>query len=352
MPLNLARLRRTLNRARAGRWIDPWSLAEREWTLCPARTARIAPAWHPPDALQRVRSLSPYRSWAVERPLIDGGTIELGPTVAGLFRDVDLVDGTLYLGPAAWTESDRPAPWWLAARADEPALARAQLVSTGSGNTFFGCLLLDDFVLELLSDEPALKISVPGRPSGHEADYRRLLGLGQRRTVQRTRVGELTCYKDARWNDSKTERYRRLRARLRESLPPGTTAGAPLLYIRRGLAGQRRVMANEPELEATLRARGFDVIDPMVMSVQEVARRSLDARLVVSIEGSQISHAIFSMADRGTLVVLQPPERFCLQYKEFADAMDMRFAFVVGLPAADGFNVDVDELTRLLDRLG
>jgi hypothetical protein len=40
-----------------------------------------------------------------------------------------------------------------------------------------------------------------------------------------------------------------------------------------------------------------------------------------------------------------------MAYKEYADRMEMPFAFVVGHPSTEGFTVDVDEVLRTLDLL-
>ncbi len=125
----------------------------------------------------------------------------------------------------------------------------------------------------------------------------------------------------------------------------------PGVYLRRGIAGEPRVLVNEPELEVALRAVGFDILDPEQLSAREIAERSLDAAVVVAVEGSHLSHAIFSAADQATFLVIQPPDRFALAYKEFTDRMDMRFALVVADPVEGGFAVALDEVHRLLEQL-
>lgn len=351
MPLNLPRLRRVLRRALARRPVDLWQRSEREWTLCPASTVTVKPALFPQGALERVTALTPWRQWAIEQTMVHGGVLSFGPTRAGLLRNVDFVDGHLFAGAATEQVGVDPARWMIAPAAREPDVEAAQLVSTHSGTVFFGCLLLDDFLLELLADDPPLKLSVPGKPSGHEADYRALLGLGEKRVVRRARVRQLTHFEEPAFNDSKVARYRTLRERLQARFEPVAAPSSAGIYLRRGNSGQRRVMDNEPAVEAALERRGFTVIDPMALPAAEIVRQAMGARVVVSVEGSQISHAIFAMADDAAMVVLQPPDRFGMQYKEFTDAMDMRFAFVVGRPAEQGFAVDLAELQQLLDRL-
>lgn len=356
MGLNLPRLRRQCRRAVAGLRLDMARVADRTWQVCPPHTHTARPALHPDGALARVTALSPFRQWPQERPLIDGGSVTLRPTMAYEFRRADLVAGMLYAGPMQRAIGVQPSPFWLSGLDEPVSMREAQLVTTWSGAVFFGCLLLDDFPLELLGDGDVPRLSAQGKPSGHEADYRELLGLGPKRVHDQVHIDRLVLHDDPPYNPSKSERYRALCERLRRAvagLPGGVPAHdpGPRVYLRRGLSGQRRLLANEPELEAALLAQGFLVLDPMTMTAAEIARAMLGARCVVSVEGSQISHAIFALADEASIVVLQPPDRFCLQYKEFADAMGHHFAFTVGEPRDGGFATDIDELLRLLDRL-
>jgi hypothetical protein len=57
------------------------------------------------------------------------------------------------------------------------------------------------------------------------------------------------------------------------------------------------------------------------------------------------------MADDGAFLVLQPPDRFALNYKELTDCLDMRYAFLVGDPSSSGFTVPLGDLQQILDRL-
>ena len=71
--------------------------------------------------------------------------------------------------------------------------------------------------------------------------------------------------------------------------------------------------------------------------------------MVISVEGSHISHVVYSMSRDGLLTVLQPPDRFAMAFKEFTDCIGLRFGFVVGDPTEGGFSVDLDTLRRFLD---
>lgn len=92
-------------------------------------------------------------------------------------------------------------------------------------------------------------------------------------------------------------------------------------------------------------------MEPALLGARDVALRTLDARVVVSVEGSHLSHILYTLADDGVLVVLQPPDRFALPYKEFTDCLGMRFAFLVGHPADGGFSIPPADLPAILDRV-
>ena len=350
--LNLPRLRRLGQQLLAGRRMQMDQVAARSWQVCPPSRAVARPALFPDGSMARVTALSPYRTWNQERPLIEGGAVTLPATRAHELHHADLVGGRLYAGPIQRSVGVQPSPYLLSGFGSMERLPEAQLASTWSGSMFFGCLLLDDFPLELLGDRDCPRLSTRGKPSGHEADYRDLLGLGSKRVHDRVHIGRLVIHEDPPYNPSKAERYRALKRRLKTATAtPATISSGERIYLRRGLAGQRRLLVNEPAVEAALQKQGFVVLDPMALSARHISQAVMGARCVVSVEGSQISHAIFALAEDATIVVLQPPDRFCLQYKEFADAMGHRFAFTVGMPREDGFAVDVDELLRLLGDL-
>jgi capsular polysaccharide biosynthesis protein len=89
-------------------------------------------------------------------------------------------------------------------------------------------------------------------------------------------------------------------------------------------------------------------VDPDLTSAGQIAAAIHNARLVVGIEGSHLAHAIYAIADGGTLLAIQPPNRFNNVFKDIADAMALRYAFIVGAPVPGGFEVEVDRLDRLI----
>lgn len=75
------------------------------------------------------------------------------------------------------------------------------------------------------------------------------------------------------------------------------------------------------------------------------------AKLVVGVEGSHLIHAMVTIAEGGTLLVLQPPNRFNNPLKDYTDCLGMNYAFLTGHAVEDGFEVDLDQLARLLEQI-
>ena len=81
---------------------------------------------------------------------------------------------------------------------------------------------------------------------------------------------------------------------LREALPPRTTTGLPeLLYVTRGTTPHTRRVLREEELRERLVRRGFTVLDPGRLSVQEQIDHFAAARVVVAPHGAALTNLTF-----------------------------------------------------------
>ena len=263
-------------------------------------------------------------------------------------ENVELVGAWLYKGAAAAQPGYGKREWLLRNPPPLQRLAETHLVTASTGSHFFGCLMLDDYPLALLPEADAHRTLMLTQSYPHDLTYREILGLPRQAPLERARIGKLILYTDFAQNSLKRRRYETLRANLRANVQRSTPPVAGV-YLRRGRTGELRLLENEAQIEQMLAGLGFEVIDPMALSSADIARRTLDAPLVVAVEGSHLSHAIYSAAPDAAFVVLQPPTRFAMPYKEYTDRVGMRFAFLVGDRAAEGFTVAPDHLRRLLD---
>jgi capsular polysaccharide biosynthesis protein len=348
MRINAALLGRMVRRAVCRRAPDIRTLTSKNWTLCPAEEALTPPAIHLPGEVDRIQGLSPWRERNSELGLIAGGKVSHAASQAHLLENVELVGAWLYKGAAAAKPGYGKREWLLRDALPVQRLAETHLVTVSTGSHFFGCLMLDDYPLALLPDAGAHCTLMLTQVYPHDLPYRQMLGLLHDVPVERARIDKLILYTDFAQNSLKARRYETLRAKLHTNVQRSTLPGAGV-YLHRGRTGELRLLENEAQIERSLAKMGFDVIDPMALSVAEIARRTLDAPLVVAVEGSHLSHAIYSAAPDATFVVLQPPTRFAMAYKEYTDRVGMRFAFLVGEQAAGGFTVSPGHLQRLLD---
>lgn len=332
-----------------GRGATLSEVAIESWEVSPAQETDGRPAVFPDGALDRIRGLSPWRDWQVEKALIDGATAHHHPTRAFVLTDAVIAGPYVYCG--AWKErigAEAPSH-------GSPALPTRQeiedahLATTWTGADFFGNFLLDSFPLEMIPGDAETRIGAPGKPYRHEGGYRDLLGLPQPWMPGHARIRHLTVYSDFAQNPFKESRYRQLRDRLSRRL--GGQVSRPGVFLARGDDGVPRRLVNEAALCETLAARGFEIVVPSRAEPEEISRKIMGARIVIAVEGSHLSHAIYSMADNGAFLVIQPPDRFAMPYKEFADRMGMRFGFVVAEPADGGFAADTDEILAMVDRL-
>ncbi|TCS59811.1 uncharacterized protein DUF563 [Primorskyibacter sedentarius] len=350
MRVNTPLLAWGLRRFVTGRTPDLHELATRSWEISPALSEACPPAIHLPDALDRITALSPWRDWESERRFIEGGVIEHAATRAHLVEDVDISGAFLYRSAAKMRAGFGPQQMIRKGGASFQRISEAHLVSNWAGSQYFGIFLRAILPMELLPGQGAPMISVVTKPYEHEDGYRQILSMPPPPRVASARVKRLTLYTDFGQNASKAVRYAELRARLRRTLtPPAPEAPPTGVYLKRGDTGERRHLTNEAQVEAALAALGFDIVEPSKLEPRTIAQRLLDAPIVVSVEGSHLAHAIYPIAENGTLVVLQPPDRFAMAFKEFTDRADLRFAFTVGRPAPNGFSVDIDDLKHTLD---
>lgn len=351
MTLNWPMVVRAGHRLIARKHHHVFDMAHQIDEIAPAVTTHIPPAFYPEGALERVTGLSPWRTWPFEMGLINGGPNENAATRAFTVNDATISGPFVYKGAAKYFPGYGKAKLWDRTGARTIDMPEATLVSCFAGSGFFGPFLTDSLPQELLPGDEAHKIVVQTKSYGHEAGYRDLFDLPAPPLVQRARIGRLTLYEDYGQNALRRARYRILRDRLRANLGQNDRRPPAGVYLKRGATGEARILTNESTLETYLAGLGFDIVEPARLEAEEIARRTLDAPIVISVEGSHISHVFYSMSETGSLLVLQPPDRFAMAYKEFTDRVGMRFGFVVGKQTEGGFAVDVEELQRLMDRL-
>jgi hypothetical protein len=214
------------------------------------------------------------------------------------------------------------------------------------GIRYFGHWMIDDLALTLAARELAEPVTVNAGLSTQQLEYSRLFRI-HATLLDRARVDNLFIIDDRALNGFKRRRIAYLRSQLRKLEPLQPTAGAMLL---RGTSGAPRLLVNEGEVASYLSGLGFSIIDPLRLSAEEVIRRCLGAKIVIGVTGSQLMPGFLSLADQGAIMLIQPPFYFENCYKDYADCLGMRHAFVVGEQVGEAaFRADLEDIARTLE---
>ena len=347
MHWTLTPILRTLTGALASVTPTLEEVASRHWEIAPSEIRSGPPAYLLPGQFDRVIRPSPVSGTLDdERKLLNGSKDGVqGATRALLLKDVLLADGVLYKGSArAHLHKRTRLP--VALRTTEESRPAA-LYCSFAGNRYFGNWLIDDCTTYSLATEHGIPITTRSlTPSPQMLQYEALLGMRPERCDQ-VWFRQLVVFQDLGQNRHKHLRFKRLGDKL---LQGRQWSEHPGVFILRGSSGQRRVLQNELEIAERLhRRRGFRVIDPTTLTASEVVDACAGARAVVGVEGSQLVHGLLPLQPGGSLLTLQPPDRYCSLLKDLTDRDGQKFGIVVGLPAGDSFTIPPDEVEQTLD---
>lgn len=232
-------------------------------------------------------------------------------------------------------------------RVDEIA-EEAALCSTWQGNDYFAHFLFDDAAIHPLAARFARPFfsGARGPRTAHCRDYLAKFGMPYEER-QNLRVRKLWMFRDFALGPDKRDRLCRMAARLRDMTEaPSPKPGA---FIRRGTTGQVRVLENAAEVEAWCVAQGFVIVDPERQSVDEICAALKDVPLVIGVEGSQLVHALFTMARGGAILCIQPADRYNVVFRQLCAAMELNWGFVVAGGTVDGFRLDIRELAATVE---
>lgn len=325
------------------------------------RTVQVAPATVVPPPpppiyqeaeLRRVTGMDEWFTPAMQMEYLLG-TREYGPSLAYQLPRMPMVDGNFALGRRRFetsTERER-----LVVLERLPTLRGHAFVSSLLGNKYFAHQVLDNMPTALVAGQfgtPtfAAPLESPGR---HVSSYRSLLEI-ETASCWSAITESCWVFHDRFLNDSKLERLQTMRRRLRRragAATPERSTSAERVMIVRGDSGARRAPQNETALAEHLSTDGWLIVDHTAMEVDELARTLGAAKVVISVEGSHLTHAICALPAGAAVVVLIPPARFSLLLRNFFDRLGISFGFHIGVPGADGmWTVEIDVVKRIVDR--
>jgi Glycosyltransferase 61 len=315
------------------------------WVVEPSLTQSVQPSIYLPGDLDRVTGAIEFSTLPREMESLTAEVRVHAATTAFRLRNVVVAEGGLYSG--RWRERLMTRERAEADNGSEKRMKSGVVACSWCGNHFFGHWITDDLTLHLAAEEIGHPFILKRKSYLHEPGYRRLLSIWCDQ-VASMRFGEVVVLRDFGQNAYKKKRYEVLRNRLKQQFRP---VQARRVLLRRGSLGVSRDIVNNSEFESFLIRHGFTVVDPEKLTPSEIVEQTMGAEVVMGVEGSQIPHALLTMAERGILCCLQPPFRFANTFKGYTDCLGMRYAMLVGHAAPGGFRIDLNDLGRILEKI-
>jgi len=140
-----------------------------------------------------------------------------------------------------------------------------------------------------------------------------------------------------------------LRGRIKARFPRNSQSA--YVYLRRGHTGVLRTIQNEQDIVKTLSKRGFTIVDIASDTLEQIIGTLLNTKIVVSLEGSHVTHCTLTVPENSNLLVLEPPDRFSGVHRSQAGSLGIRFGFVVGQNDTGGYHFPVADILRTIDLL-
>lgn len=299
-----------------------------------------------PDQYDRVNTGAFGMDLVEEVAKLRGAPYNIGPTIRYVLNDVLVESGVVYRnGKAKFfnhkIKSNRKPKAW-------SEYGEASVRSSFVGCHFFGHWLRDDSATHLMLD-PGAPTSMPTPRWPDQQGYLTLFKQSYTE-LDRAYVRRLVLFDDISQNAHKAERFRKLRAIVAAAHSDPSSTGR-VVYVMRGPGGKVRSLLNEEEIIGTLARNGVTILRAETLNVTQLVKQLFGARIIISVEGSQLSHALFTLADRAGVLVIQPPDRFFNSHMDWALALNMRYACVVGRQQSTGFDLPANDLLRTLELL-
>lgn len=336
-----AEMRRILNRGRGTRKFDPLRFRPLQDRL---ETVDCTPACFVPEQLERVVACGFRSTLENEIQKLEATSWSESPTQVLHIRDAILLGGEV-LTPSAHHFLSSMSPYRSLFRSLE-FYDEISIPNSVQGLKYFGHWLRDDCAAFELATEMGGQVVSLLRPSwsdcaGYESRFDQT--WEEKEAFYAT---HLCLFRDIGFNLDKRRRLQALRARVQgqEKNEGG------VVYLRRGQGGKARSIIDEPSLIEGLSARGVRIAEPE-QGAEAVFRTCMGADLIITVEGSQAAHALYLLKDGGSLLVLQPPDRFYNPHFEWTRMMGMRYGIVVGEADVGGMRLHLSEIMSMAERL-
>ncbi len=321
--------------------------AHRSWAIAPAVEHVAPPARIDKADIAKITACPNGRSIEHNVELTRGGPVVHLETRAYELRNASISNGHVFAHRFFMPLGDAPAPW--VARKAQRHVGSALLTTTPYGVRYYGHWMVECLPLAMLARQLGhAAVTTIVHPSANQQGFLELLDLHED-AVEDASFERLLIVEDIGQNDHKIARYRAMRDTARSALGPRHRTSVGVFFLR-GTSGERRLLVNEEELANIAARKGLDVIRPQGASSKRLVEASLNAPLIVGVEGSQLLNGFPWLAPGGTMLALVPPQRFDLILKGPCDALDVTFSIIVGdARSVSDFYIDPAVFERRLD---
>lgn len=295
--------------------------------------------------LLKIKQVQKETTFGHEYSRINGGKIRLAATTAYFLENVVAADGNIYKSNMKYplrTYRDK-----VIIDEEHQNYSSACLVSSYMGCKYFGHWMRDDLPKYLAALDIDTPISCLKNKTAHQISYENVLDVKPIFYCSGA-IKKLTILEDYSQNAYKVRRYRKFRETISHNYKKSTKRGVMIL---RGGDGSERKINNEHEVAEYLSGIGFDILDITCSSVDEIIKKCR-VDIVIGVEGSHLGNCLYSINEGGCIITIQPPYRFNNVYKDYADCMDMNYAFLVANESeCHGLSVDIGDLDEILNQV-
>lgn len=329
---------------RKARTID--EIAYKKEVICPAEIIPGKKAKFLDGQFEKIINFHYESSLELEQKRVMGHDREHHETIAWHIRDITLHSNRMYKSGFV---SHFPTDYRKFESSANSHASSYALCTSWAGIKYFGHWLHDDVVTYEIAKKYGDVISLPTAPWSDKDAYTKYFDQNWNNHLY-GKIHSLVIFQDYSQNSNKVARYQALRKKIRRKLSEAETNQDKLVYLRRGATGKnRRILENEDDLINSLDKKGFIVVDIEKHSGHEIVEQMLGANLVVTLEGSQQTHALYTLKDRGALINITPPELFTAVAKDWTEAIGFDFGFLLGDKSEKGFTVNIDNLFKTID---
>lgn len=322
---------------------DIADIADERIEIYPSTNSFVQPSHFFENELQNILKYHPETTQKIEMLRIKGGPVVHQATICWQINNAYISDNAIYkknfkkIFPKCISPEKK-----VLVNNDELAL-----VSSYQGIKYFGHWLRDDVITYIAAKQFGQPINFPTPSWPDKRIYSDVFDqcwnqhyLGKIKT--------LSIFQDFAQNDYRLERYKQLRSLVRAKYNSAKNNG--YIYLKRGLTGANvRNLVNEEKLIETLEKYNFTILDITQHSLEYLIENLLDAKLVITLEGSHQNHVLYTLADSGSLIILQPPNLFNNSAKDWCNVLGFKHGLSICKATEEGFVVNIETIIKLIE---